>query len=105
MQCFSIQQVEYSPWVVGHLFTALTTRSPHHPLTSSSSELLLHLVHCMDIFTKAVNSMHPGVSSTLQLCLSRVYLAPSLALLPESTIQVPMSKPMPLALIEPKESF
>lgn len=26
MQCCSIQQVEYSPWVVGHLFTALTTR-------------------------------------------------------------------------------
>ena len=57
MQCFSIQQVEYSPWVVGHLFTALTTRSPHHPLTSSSSELLLHQVCFVDIFTKAVNSM------------------------------------------------
>ena len=84
--------------------------SPNHVLSTASPQVqqlwaVLHQVRCMDIFTKAVNSMHPGVSSTMWLCLSGVYLAPYLAMLPKSMVQVPMSKPTPLALIEPKESF
>ena len=91
LECHSIQQVEFSPWVVGHLFTALIMLCPHHPLKSSSSELLLHQVRCM--ITKAVNFVHPGVSRTLQLCHSRVSLAPSLAILPKVWSRYPCPNP------------
>lgn len=91
LQCKALSRWEKGPLVIGYLFTALTMLCLHHPFRSSSSQLLLHHGCSMDIaFTKAENSM-PWVSCNLQQSLPGVSFGPSLAILPESMIQVSKS--------------